>query len=247
MNRDPANQEQCYEAVKTKDGSLTFYNQEYGQHYHNQEGALSEAQHVFLNAFQKESGHWPKNLAVLDVGFGLGLNSFVFLNQFFELPLAQDWHWQFHCLEKDPAVLKIKASDDDLKIPGMTIGEQAFKALSCLRQELHYSFAQGGKTLVCDLHLGDAKVVLEKMATQQTQINLILHDPFSPKVNPECWQSDFFRMLSKVCAPGAMLLTYSVARVVKDALSAAGFRVFKRPGFGKKRERLVAIWEGNNS
>jgi hypothetical protein len=41
-------------------------------------------------------------------------------------------------------------------------------------------------------------------------------------------------------APGARAATFTVAGAVRRGLAAAGFQVDKRPGFGRKKERLEA-------
>ena len=60
----------------TSDGSKTLFNEEVGEHYHSRHGALQESRHVFLNTgmryFLERSGQ--KNVKILEVGFGTGLN-----------------------------------------------------------------------------------------------------------------------------------------------------------------------------
>jgi tRNA 5-methylaminomethyl-2-thiouridine biosynthesis bifunctional protein len=69
-------------------------------------------------------------------------------------------------------------------------------------------------------------------------------DGFSPAVNPQMWCQPVFTLLAARSAPGARVATFTVAGVVRRGLAAAGFIVDKRPGFGRKRERLEAVWPG---
>jgi tRNA 5-methylaminomethyl-2-thiouridine biosynthesis bifunctional protein len=46
--------------------------------------------------------------------------------------------------------------------------------------------------------------------------------------------------LARLARPGATAATYTTARAVRDALAAAGFVPELRPGFGRKRQMLVA-------
>jgi tRNA 5-methylaminomethyl-2-thiouridine biosynthesis bifunctional protein len=54
------------------------------------------------------------------------------------------------------------------------------------------------------------------------------------------WSHAVMRNLSRLAAPGATAATWSVAAEVRKALHDTGFAVEKRPGFGGKREMLVA-------
>lgn len=59
-------------------------------------------------------------------------------------------------------------------------------------------------------------------------------DPFSPQTNPQAWEQGVLDKLALAAAPEAGLATYSVAGSVRRGLVAAGFRVQKVPGRGKK-------------
>ncbi|WP_374471521.1 tRNA (5-methylaminomethyl-2-thiouridine)(34)-methyltransferase MnmD [Phenylobacterium sp.] len=65
-------------------------------------------------------------------------------------------------------------------------------------------------------------------------------DGFSPALNPQMWGEDVMALVGARSAPGARAATFTVAGHVRRALAAAGFAVEKRPGFGRKRERLEA-------
>jgi len=69
-------------------------------------------------------------------------------------------------------------------------------------------------------------------------------DGFSPALNPAMWRDDVLALVAARSAPGASLATFTVAGQVRRGLAAAGFTVERRPGFGRKRERLVARFPG---
>ncbi len=66
-------------------------------------------------------------------------------------------------------------------------------------------------------------------------------DGFSPAKNPGMWSPQIMREVARLSADKAIVGTYTVAGAVRRGLSDAGFDVAKRPGFGRKRERLEAI------
>jgi len=61
--------------IQTLDGSTTIQLQEWDECYHSKHGAIQEAQHVFIKngllLFQN------KNVSILEIGFGTGLNCFI--------------------------------------------------------------------------------------------------------------------------------------------------------------------------
>ncbi len=65
-------------------------------------------------------------------------------------------------------------------------------------------------------------------------------DGFSPALNPDMWRREVIELVTARSAPGARLATYTVAGAVRRDLAAAGFQVERKPGFGRKRERLEA-------
>ena len=69
-------------------------------------------------------------------------------------------------------------------------------------------------------------------------------DGFAPAVNPAMWRDDVLALVAQRSAPGARAATFTVAGHVRRGLAAAGFAVEKRPGFGRKRERLEARLPG---
>jgi tRNA 5-methylaminomethyl-2-thiouridine biosynthesis bifunctional protein len=69
-------------------------------------------------------------------------------------------------------------------------------------------------------------------------------DGFSPALNPAMWREEILAAVAARSAPGARAATFTVAGAVRRGLTAAGFQVDKRPGFGRKKERLEAVMPG---
>ena len=66
-------------------------------------------------------------------------------------------------------------------------------------------------------------------------------DGFAPSRNPEMWRPEVLALVARRSASAARLATFTVAGAVRRGLEAAGFSVEKRPGHGRKRERLEAV------
>ena len=69
-------------------------------------------------------------------------------------------------------------------------------------------------------------------------------DGFSPARNPAMWTPEVLTEVARLSAPRATAATFTVAKAVRQGLSDVGFRVDKRDGFGRKRDRLEAVYVG---
>ena len=63
------------EIVQTGDGSTTIHLPEWEESYHSKHGAVQEAYHVFIHSGL--SLFDGKSVAILEIGFGTGLNAFI--------------------------------------------------------------------------------------------------------------------------------------------------------------------------
>jgi tRNA 5-methylaminomethyl-2-thiouridine biosynthesis bifunctional protein len=94
-----------------------------------------------------------------------------------------------------------------------------------------------GFDAVLDLAVGDAAWALEQWSGVADAWFL---DGFSPALNPGMWSPEVMALIAERSAPGARLATFTVAGAVRRGLAGQGFIVEKRPGHGRKRERLEA-------
>jgi tRNA 5-methylaminomethyl-2-thiouridine biosynthesis bifunctional protein len=72
------------------------------------------------------------------------------------------------------------------------------------------------------------------------QIDACYLDGFAPAQNPAMWDAHLLRHATRLGAPDLTAATWSIARVVRDGLQGAGFALERAPGFGSKRDMLVA-------
>ncbi len=99
----------------------------------------------------------------------------------------------------------------------------------------HRRFADGRVTL--SLGIGPVETVLDGMTGQ---VDAWYLDGFAPARNPAMWSEAVLQAVGQRARPGAPLATFTAAGAVRRGLQAAGFSVRKAPGFGHKRERLLA-------
>lgn len=93
---------------------------------------------------------------------------------------------------------------------------------------------------VVDLFIGEVETALNQWTGRADAWFL---DGFSPALNPAMWSEAVMDGVAARSAPGGRLATFTVAGHVRRALAARGFQVEKRPGHGRKRERLEARLE----
>ncbi|PVM93243.1 FAD-dependent cmnm(5)s(2)U34 oxidoreductase [Caulobacter radicis] len=87
--------------------------------------------------------------------------------------------------------------------------------------------------------------VSEALAAWSGQADAWFLDGFSPALNPAMWSEEILAAVAARTAPGGRAATFTVAGAVRRGLAAAGFSWEKRPGFGRKRERLEATFPGD--
>jgi tRNA 5-methylaminomethyl-2-thiouridine biosynthesis bifunctional protein len=79
------------------------------------------------------------------------------------------------------------------------------------------------------------------LPTQPGKANAWFLDGFSPAKNPGLWSLPVMQAIAQQSYPGATIATYSIARMVRDHLTAAGFTVQKKEGVPPKRDRLEGV------
>ena len=84
---------------------------------------------------------------------------------------------------------------------------------------------------------GDAAWALSEW---QSRADSWFLDGFAPARNPGMWSDAVLDGVRARSAPGARVATFTVAGAVRRGLAERGFEVAKRPGHGRKRERLEA-------
>lgn len=210
----------------TNDGSMTLYSERYGEHYHSRrEGAFSESLYKHVIPAFKNVGEG--DIAVLDICFGLGYNTLVTLYYLKSIGFKNRVKIISPELDRE-----LVASLKDFAYP------KAFEELHEVIFELSQGLGYSDTLQDVQVLIGDAKEVVKTLA--DGSFDIIYQDPFSPKKNPELWDLEFFTDLHRVAKKGAVLTTYSSARIVRDNLKAAGFTVKKHTSEGFSKEGTIA-------
>lgn len=201
------------EKVETKDGSVTFYNEKFDEHYHCLAGARLEAIKKFIEPTNIKEGD-----VILDVCFGLGYNSAAALDHAKKLTII--------ALENDELVLeKIQDIDADFENYGVI-------------KEVARNKVYNKDGIKIKLLLGDARETIKQV---KETVDVVFFDPFSPKKCPELWTKEFFTDVYEKMNSGGILATYSCATHVRQKMKDIGFKVIDGPIFGRKSPATIGI------
>jgi len=213
----------------TADGSNTLYNESIGEHYHSRHGALQESRHVFLDAGLKQAiSSFPgKEIRVLEVGFGTGLNYLLSAGYCQE----QEVRLNYTALEAFPLKSEeLEATGYDQYVPATIWKSMALNYGKTLQQAV---------ALLPGLELRIHHTYLHRYQSSE-QFDLLYYDAFSVQHQPEMWTDEIIQHACQFLRPGGIFVTYAITGKLKRALKAIGFNIEKLPGAAGKREMLRA-------
>lgn len=214
------------ELILTQDGSHTLYVPDMDEHYHSRFGALTESEHIFINA---GLASLPQgDVSVLEVGFGTGLNALLTALHAGRKKIRVS----YTTLEKYPL--------DPSLISMLNYGHLA---------------GEGGEELFRTIHEASWNTpvpitewfILEKRQTDLTAENpsgvydLVYFDAFGPDKQPEMWSEKVLNRIAVVTHPGSLFVTYSAKGNLKRMLRSLGFEVEHLPGPPGKRVFTRAV------
>lgn len=212
--------------ITTGDGSHTLYVPGMDEHYHSHFGALTESQHIFINAGLASLVSGP--VSILEVGFGTGLNALLSATYAKKNKIAVS----YTSLEKHPL-------DPSL------VSRLNYGSLS----------GEGGQDLFNAIHEAPWNLpsrisdwfTLEKRESDLTtevltgSYDMIFFDAFGPDKQPEMWTEEVLRKITEVTYPGSVFVTYSAKGTLKRMLRSLGFEVALLPGPPGKRVITRAV------
>lgn len=212
----------------------------YGDIYFSTQDGLAESRAVFLAGCglpQAWSGR--DRFVVGELGFGSGLNILALLG-LWRATAEPGAHLHIfsleaHPLSPDEARRALAAWPELADLARLLTGRWPGRARGFHRVDL----PEVSATL--DLAVMEAHPAL---ASWRGLADAWFLDGFSPALNPGMWDEALLALVAQRSAPGGRAATFTVAGAVRRGLQAAGFTVDKRPGHGRKRQRLEAVLPG---
>jgi tRNA 5-methylaminomethyl-2-thiouridine biosynthesis bifunctional protein len=224
--------------IWTEDGSPR--SGRFGDVYFSQQDGLAEARTVFLAGCglpRAWDGH--RRFCVAELGFGTGLNIAALLDLWRREGPAEG-HLSIFSVEGFPLGREEagRALEAWPELGGAT------QALLDVWPEATPGFHRldlPDFNATLDLAIGDVGWALSQWTGQADAWFL---DGFAPSTNPDMWSDAVLDGIAARSSPGARAATFTVAGAVRRGLAGRGFSVEKRPGHGRKRERLEARLPG---
>ncbi|WP_263260867.1 bifunctional tRNA (5-methylaminomethyl-2-thiouridine)(34)-methyltransferase MnmD/FAD-dependent 5-carboxymethylaminomethyl-2-thiouridine(34) oxidoreductase MnmC [Pseudomonas sp. RIT-PI-S] len=215
----------------------------FGDVYFSSQAALDETRYVFLEQNRLEQRFAAladgECLVIGETGFGTGMN-FLCAWRLFEASAIPGARLHFISTEKFPLALadlqRALALWPELA-PWATALQNAYRAMHDGPQRLVFD---GGRVTLT-LLIGDAQAQLGQL---QGRVDAWFLDGFAPAKNPEMWTAELFSEVARLSAEGATLGTFSAAGTVRRGLIAAGFKMKRLPGLGKKWEIMRGEFVG---
>jgi tRNA 5-methylaminomethyl-2-thiouridine biosynthesis bifunctional protein len=209
---------------------------EYGDVYHSADGGLDQSRLVFLQGCDLPNA-WQdtQRFVILETGFGLGLNFLATWAAFRKHP-GHCRALHFLAIEKHPVSLDSLVRCHPAW-PGLADLARELQARWPLPVAGYHRLGFDQDRVALTLVFDDAEAALKQLEAKADAIYL---DGFAPGRNPAMWSPAVLDQLGRLAAPGARLATWCVAGAVRQGLQQAGFTVERKPGFGRKKERLEA-------
>jgi len=212
----------------------------FGDVYFSAQDGLAETRAVFLDGCGLPDA-WAgrRTFTVAELGFGTGLNIVALLDLWRRTrPAGARLHIfsvEAYPVTADEAARALVHWPELAEIASLLTSRWPGRARGRHRVELAELDA------ILDLAVLDVAEALEGWTGAADAWFL---DGFSPALNPQMWTDAVLALVAARSAPGARAATFTVAGQVRRGLAAAGFTVDRRPGFGRKRERLEAVLPG---
>jgi len=209
--------------------------------YYATEDGLAESRYVYLEQNELPKAWLEKTSFTLgELGFGTGLNFFATTKSFLESSQRDSDLYYISC-EKFPLskvdlerALKHWKEFDDLILNFISLYEpqkQGWQKIDLCEGKIHLH-----------LFIGDVQQFFLSFKEQMNlEIDAWYFDGFAPRKNPEMWDLSVFKEAASLTRKGGSFSSFAVAGFVRRNLEAAGFRVEKMPGFGRKREMIRGI------
>jgi tRNA U34 5-methylaminomethyl-2-thiouridine-forming methyltransferase MnmC len=212
--------------IVTEDGSHSLFSAQYHQQYHSLQGALKESEHIYINLGLLpvlENAAGPVH--VFEMGFGTGLNAFL------AWKLADRLHKQIYYTSVE--AFPVTSGEASLLNYETSTGQTGF-------MQLHNSPWSVQNNISDYFSFRKEHIRLEEFNSGEV-FDVIFYDAFDPRAQPELWKEEIFSKIAAQTRDGGVLVTYSSKGIVKRALAAAGFKVERHRGPGRKFHILKAI------
>jgi tRNA U34 5-methylaminomethyl-2-thiouridine-forming methyltransferase MnmC len=216
--------------ISTKDNSKTLLIPELNETYHSTNGALIEAEHIFIKNGLLQKIDFKEKINIFEVGFGTGLNALLTLKYSDKNKLKVN----YVTIEKYPVDALEVLELDYCKITDSTLYKSYYNKMHSTKSDVinnlkpNFSFS---KYLKC----------IKTFQPGRSKYDIIYFDAFAPSHQPLLWSKEVLLKMYNALVPGGFLITYCAQGQFKRDLKTIGFEVKPLEGPPGKREITKAI------
>ncbi len=191
---------------------------EYNESYKTKSvGAYTESLHKFVKGTNIIERAKEKEVRVLDICFGVGLNLAVTIDEALKYNITNRIHAV--SVEKDSSLINI------VKNTHILMPVNGYKLLrNLLNNNIYNNFS-------LELYIQDA---VDFIYSLNHKFDIIYFDPFSKKHNSEMWSDNMFHKLYSLLEKGGVLTTYASSKSIKESLANAGFSISSLVSLGSR-------------
>lgn len=213
------------ELIISNDGSHTLYLPEMDETYHSRHGAVQEALHVFIENGLIYKSRDRKNINILEIGWGTGLNSLLTYKAAKQLGL----NIKYTGIEKYPVPLEVLE-----QLNYKDWNEDDF---------LEKVYRSDWEKFVSIFEGFDLRKIANDVRSLEfdKEFDLVYFDAFGPRAQCEMWEKDVFDIIFRSMRSGGVFVTYCAKGQVRRDLQESGFIMERLPGPPGKREMLRGI------
>ncbi|MEK6780224.1 MAG: tRNA (5-methylaminomethyl-2-thiouridine)(34)-methyltransferase MnmD [Bacteroidota bacterium] len=220
------------ELITTSDGSHSLLNSELNETYHSVHGAIQESIHVFINNGLDyfEQKNRIKEVRILEVGFGTGLNALLTLQ--YSLDHARSIYYE--TLEAFPIDQKTASQ---LNYPSALDFPDAEKYFI----KLHQSLWNQQIAITNEFSIVKHHVKIQDIQLGSEKFDVIYFDAFAPSKQPDMWELSILKKIARAIKPGGVFVTYCAKGQLKRDLKSLNLLVETLDGPPGKKEMVRAV------
>ena len=222
---------QKIEIITSDDGSSTIFLPELNETYHSTNGAVQESEHVFIKSGLSFLAEKQKEITILEIGFGTGLNAL--LTALFAE--KNNITITYHTLEPYPLNQEIVSQLNY----GQCIKEENANNYF---QELHKSNWEEKNKLHENFDFYKYLQKLEDFSIIENKFDLVYFDAFAPNRQAEMWTIEQLGKVAEMMKGNSVLVTYCAKGQFKRDLKSLNFELEMLAGPPGKREMTRAFY-----
>ncbi len=223
---------------QTADGSNTLYIPELDEHYHSTNGAVVEANHVYLQAgLRHQMQQCEGCISVLEIGFGTGLNAFLSLLEAEKSQRAV----VYTTLELYPLSLDLIGQMcyvEQVWPFEIYHGADADQAQWQAWYEAMHAAPWDEPVAITPYFTLIKKQIDLTQEAMDGAFDVVYYDAFGPDKQPEMWTDEVLARVCRCVKPSGVVTTYCAKGVVRRAIQQQGFVMERLAGPPGKREML---------